>query len=407
MPTNFWQGGQIAIWAQPNVTLYRDLTGYNSSSGTLSFDPIDSPYTDRNTLYSILNCIAVLDQPGEYLVDEASGTVYLWPLTPDPAGTADITYSQRKYGLDFKGNSHVTVRGFDIIKHSAGQLEWNLGLGIRCLYTATGLEIYSNLIAYNRSLQHYGAIHLTNVTNTIVRDNVVRDNVHNRGIFTTNSGTITVENNILDNNGNTGIVFYGVDNSTIRNNEVLNHKGTHANGITLYLSCINCIVEGNKVQGGLIALTTKDATNITIRRNTFSVAADWTGNTVADWGRSTGIEYLNNVLESPKAKALHVNGLSYSGLIIKNNVLDGATISSLPGMTHNIFTSLTWNQASRYGWSYGVGEFSATKTQLFVAADQGDFSPLASSPAIDAGQMYNGDSFSGATVDIGPIELAP
>jgi len=381
---NAWDGAYIHVWANPNQVFTKRVTGYSPGASQILFEAV-SPglYPDRPTLYAMTNSFLVLDQPGEYVIDETAGRVYLWPLSSgDPSGS-EITVSVRLNGIDFRGNSYVTIQGFKVIKHSSPQGAAGNGCGIRNYLAATDLIVRDNEVAYQRSMEKYGGIYLSGVDNALITDNYVHDNVRNRGIMCGGADSV-ISDNLLETNGGTGIYMTGATNGLISGNTVLDHTGTHANGITLYQGCQDCTVIGNTVKRGGNALTTEVSDGLVIAYNVFST--DVYAYTVADWGDSTNLSYYNNTMvNNADYVGLMVSGSSQVGLTIRNNIIDAGG-SAGPGTTHNLYISLAWSQTPGYGWYPSTGEIvELDKSLVFVDAANDDYRLIAGSPALDAG----------------------
>mgnify|MGYP000979812208 CR=1 FL=1 len=220
----------------------------------------------------------------------------------------------------------------------------------------------------------------------LIEDNEIYENPHNSGM-NIDGLRVVVRNNTLRANGGTAIDFYGCRDSQMIGNTVAGHTGVHANGLTLYLSCSNCLVAYNHVTGGMVALTVKESTNITAAYNVLhSVDGNYA---VADWGKCDGLYYYNNIMltDSDDGSALSV-GSTTTNVVAKNNIMDGSPVAYRGGVSeNNIFTSLMWMQDAG---DLGPGEFQATREALFVDPANLDFRLRDSSPAIDAGVAIPG-----------------
>lgn len=406
LPDDFWVGAHVAIWAKPNFIYFPEIESYNPSTGRITFDAVD-PYLDRDTKYAILNSQELLDQPGEYVIDTAAGTVLLWPRSLEDLD--EVTASVRTHGLDFLGKDHVTVRGIRFLKHGAGLDMPYQGIAVRSMASSgiNNLVFEGNEVAYNRSMSRSGAITVAYGTDCRVSGNFIHHNFRNRGIIVTYGDGHVVEENVLFANGGTGIYFAVTDDSQIRSNLILNHMGTHGNGITLYTNCTECVVSKNQVLDGNIAITTKGSIDLTIAYNVFSVHSSLNGYTVADWGGSTGLTYFNNVVDSHSNKGLFIGSSSLNGASVRNSVIDGMLVnhSSIVN-THNIYTGLSWMQDEE---DLSTTDMMASDSVVFVDASVHDYRLVPTSPAIDSGADVVTDlgSVSGAARDIGAFEFAP
>ena len=109
----------------------------------------------------------------------------------------------------------------------------------------------------------------------------------------------------------------------------------------------------------------------------------------------------NNVVLNSYNKALQ-QGSRTVNVVVRNNILDGCIVKSGPTVSHNIYTSLTWNQQARYGWKLGAGERVVDdKKVLFVDPVNRDYRLTPNSPAIDTDVGQSIDH-AGAPVPAGP-----
>lgn len=404
LPDDFWVGAHIAIWAKPNFIYFPEIESYDPATGRITFDSVD-PYLDRDTKYAILNSAAFLDQPGEYLIDKTNSTVLFHPRTLDDLDR--VTASVRTHGLDVLGRDHITVRGVRFIKHGAGLDMPYQGIGVRTM-ASSGTESFrfvGNEVSFNRSMSRSGAITVAYGSNCEVTGNFVHHNFRNRGIILTYGDEQLVGENVLFANGGTGIYFALTDDSHVRGNWVLNHTGTHGNGISLYTDCTDCIVSHNRVLEGNIAMTTKGSVNMVIAYNVFSVSPALDGYTVADWGGSTGLTYFNNVFDSHSNKGFYLGSSSLGGASLRNSVVDGLLVShSSIANDHNVYTGLSWMQDEE---DLGPTDILASDATLFVNAPLHDYRLVPTSPAIDSGADVGEDlePVSGVAHDIGAFEF--
>jgi len=379
-----WDGAYAHVWATGNQVYTSKVTSFNPSTDTIYFQTLPNvPYTDRNTLYAMGNSVVVLDTAGEYVVNETTGAVYLWPYS----GTSNITVSARMNGVDFNGKSNITLQGFKIVKYSAGFDTWGNGAGIKnTASTASNLIIRNNEVAYNRAMSKFAGVDIRGgVSNVTIENNYIHENLRNRGLLVAGSN-MSVVNNLIQKNGGTGLYFSGCHYSEAIGNSVLDHTGVHGNGITVYQFSSDILVFGNTVLRGSAAMTTQDSDSITMAYNIFHTYGG--GYCVADWHGgehvSSNLHYYNNVIVHEGSSALYTGG---TGLIIKNNIIDGYTA------TYNINSAVVDNNT------------------IWVNPAALNFHLKAGSPAINAGTNvgYSEDIEgnpvpSGGAVDIGAYE---
>ena len=409
---NAWDGAYAHVWATGNQVYTSKVTGYSPSTHTIYFETLPNPpYPDRDTLYAMGNCVEVLDAAGEYVVNESSGEVYLWPYTTGDISSVGITVSVRRNGFDFNGKSNITLQGFKIIKFSAGFGNWASGAGIKNTTDgANNIIVRNNEVAYNRSMDKFAGVDLRGSTSEVtVENNYIHRNLRSRGLLTGGSN-ITFRNNILIKNGGTGIYMGGAHNVDVIGNSVLDHTGVHANGITAYQGSSDILILGNTVLRGNCALTTQDSDSITMAYNVLHTYGG--GLCVADWTwdglHCTNLHYYNNVIMNESPPALNTGG---TGLIVTNNIINGWGGSG-SNVTYNLYTALAWNQYPQYNWYLGTGEIiEQDKSKVFVNYANLDYHLKSTSPAKDAGidvgyseDLEGNPVPSGSAVDIGAYE---
>jgi hypothetical protein len=170
-------------------------------------------------------------------------------------------------------------------------------------------------------------------------------------------------------------------------NDVHDNASVHGNGITTYLSSNHNTIAYNRVINSQIAYTTQASADNIIAFNIFSTPAD-SGVTVAAWSSAgtSDLEFYNNIfLNGTPGSAFYVANDSQTGLIVRNNIMDGGLNLTGANISNNIYTSLAYNQSAGYGWSLGSGELEATYEQLFVDAANGNYQPKSDSASIDVG----------------------
>ncbi len=414
-----WNGSVLLLWGLPNVVRALPVTQYDPAAHTVTFADTgqNSLYDDRTVYYAMINHLRLLDTPGEFVIgsqvdQDGMRQIWLWPLAGETAvAERPITYSVRRKGIELNGKSHLIIQGFQIEKHTSGKGEYGAGIAVRTTTGGSGIVIRDNLLTRNRSLEKQGVIRMYGgCSNITIEDNIIENNPVNAGSIVTFDDSI-YRNNRLARNGGTAIDFYGCRRSQMVGNVVTNHKGVHANGLTLYLGCEDVLVAYNSVYDGYCALTIQDSRNLTIAYNILHTSLDTY--TIGDWGRCDGLFYYNNVMVNSYRKAVF-QASSTVNTILRNNIVDGSLMGSGPHISHNIYTSLGWNQNATYGWTPGEGDqIISDKSLIFVDHQQRDFRLIATSPAIDAGIAIAGLNRDhaatsvpqGNAVDVGAFEF--
>lgn len=385
---NFWDGAYIAAWRIPNVIVIRAITGFDPASDTITFEDLGGDlYTGRDEYYSLLNHISLIDTPGEYSFDSSNQLIYLWPpSSQDPAGHV-YTVAERQVGVDINGHSFISIEGFNIQKYFGDFLGYNQGVGIRSLgwnNIARYITIRNNDITKIRTMEGSGAIRLINVDGAMIENNNITDNQRSVGILA-GSERITVKNNFISRNSRQGIWFMGTSNSRIVGNTVTDIRGSHSNGITVYLNSSNILIANNEVTNTPSPFTFQNSHNISVINNIFGAGDD--ASNVNEWGGATGtVLFLNNTLvRNNRNAALNIGNDGNVTYIVKNNIIDGYC----PDITntdwsHNIYTGLAWCQEDP--GDFGTGDFLQEDLgQIFFDAANGDFHLYSTSDAVDKG----------------------
>jgi len=387
---HYWDGAYFVLFGRPAAIYKQKVLRFDPETDTIYFEMLSAQQYPDKGRFTMMNALTTIDRPGEYAVDETArkdGTkrVYLWPRDGE-AGLKNVTCSARRRGFYLQGASHVTVRGFRIQKQ--GDRSPSAIGGSR----ATNVQVLDNEITLLRAGPgRSSVIGLTDVTHSVIAGNNIHHNSHCSPLILRRFDDSVARDNVLHKNGATAIDFYECRRSDMLRNTVTDHKGVHANGLTLYLGCRDVLVEGNRVFGGNAALTAQDGENITIRYNIL----DGNGGTAMGlWnGRPLkGLTIVNNLIlnadpESSWQTAIYNGNKGGSGYVIRNNIIDGLYGEpSFPEDTvfsHNIYTRIgPWQE----GRPMGEGElFEPDLKKLFVDPDSGDYRPKAGSPAIDAG----------------------
>jgi hypothetical protein len=127
LPAGDWNGAVVIFWPGSEwVNMTRRVTDYQPGE-SFRFDVTteqqkkdpyhkEDPYKPRaGNPYLLVGALAGLDSPGEWFLDQTTGTVYLW--TPDgksPAAHA-VEVKQRDYAVDLSKLTNVEVKGVDIL----------------------------------------------------------------------------------------------------------------------------------------------------------------------------------------------------------------------------------------------------------------------------------------------------
>ncbi len=386
---HYWDGAYFVIYTRPSVLHKQKVLGFDPATDTISFEMLSAQqYPDRGR-FTMMNSLRAIDRPGEYSLEETAnpdGTrrVYVWPLSE--AAPSNITYSARDAGITLNGASHVTVRGFRIQKQG--------GSSPNAFYARRGSNIVfqdNEVTLLRAGPGRSSAVGGTDLSYSVIDGNHIWMNSHCAGMILRRFHDSVAANNILHKNGSTAVDYYECFRSKLLHNFVTEHKGVHANGLTLYLGCRDVLVEGNRVADGNAAMTFQSAENLTIRNNIL----DGGGSSMAVgiWGGRPlrNVLVLNNSLvgSNPVTSwqtALFSNNRGIEGLIVTNNIIDGLASDYGFGdavFSHNLYTRLGPDREDR---DFAEGElYEPDSAKVFIDPEGDDYRLRPDSPAIDAG----------------------
>ncbi len=384
---NFWNGAYVIGWGLPNVTRIVKVTGFDPATHTIYHEDLGSLYTDRDTYYSVLNHLSLIDTPGEYSFDENLQRLYLWPRN---SNIHQHTYSvTNRADAFFSDASHTTIEGFIVQKAVSG---------IR-VFRSSGRDPAGTILRNNeiRNLKSNDLFAIQASGNSIlVENNVVDQALRAVGIMTSGND-VTVHNNTVRRASRLGIWFMNGNRAKLIGNTVSECKGTHANGMSVYtggagIQTFDVTVSGNRVSDSNIAFTFSTTQNIDIVNNVFLSQEAGSSFAVANWSGMAGTVnfYNNTVLHSASTYATLLVREDDAFYNFKNNIVSGAgatqSLEARQSRSNNIYTKLSWEQDARYGWQLGDGEFVETDlAKIFLNPASGDYRLTEGSVAIDKG----------------------
>ncbi len=366
---NSWNGAYVIAWKIPNVTVNKKITGYDPATHTIYHEDLGGDlYTDRNSYYSVLNHLSMIDTPGEFVFDELNKRLYVWPRGNN-INLRQYSIRNLHTGIVAGGVKNITIEGFIIQKFA---------MAIR-VYDAIGGLVPENVIIKNNEARklksnNWYAIHVRAINATIENNRVI-DAYRAVGILA-GGENVVLRNNFVSRASRQGIWFMGTRNSVIENNRVQDSRGTHANGISVYLNSENITVRNNFVTGSNMPFTMEDTNNINIYNNVFD-AEEKVIYPIAGWRGMTGIiNIFNNTIVGSANNALFIRDCGITNQVFfKNNITDGVLCGE---RSHNIYTMSASNLA--------IGEkIEKDLTKIFVNPVAKDYRLKEGSPAINAG----------------------
>ncbi|MEK7412895.1 MAG: right-handed parallel beta-helix repeat-containing protein [Planctomycetota bacterium] len=372
---NFYDGATMMVWHQPNVTRLYKITGFDPATHTITHEKIggNGLYFDRETYYAILNHPAFLSGPGQYCHDQKSGKLYVWPRSGSTPSADAISISRAGAGITITGKvHHVCCEGF-IVEKSMWGIQMPKGEN-------NDVMIRNNVVRILKANDKYGI--QVSGTDIQVINNTVTDCQRAVGIIG-GGKNITIQGNYVERTSRQGIWFMGVNHGEIIGNTVNDINGTHSNGISVYNSCQDILIAGNKVL--------KTGSAMTYSGNDEKAPI------------TEGFYVINNVIDGPVNCWEH----NHRDVVMINNTFLGVVNmgAKLPGKqifinnivhkggggklrNHTLFTALNWDQAPSNKWAFAEGDIDWSKKSrddVFVDLAKGDFHLKVGSPAIGTG----------------------
>ena len=405
----YWDGAYIITWRKPNVTATKAITGYNPATHTITYADLGGDvYKERDSYYALLNHIALIDRPGEYFFDDKSNKIYVWPLDSDDPANHVFSVLTRETGITYTGRAHVVIEGFVVRNSIRGIIGAN--------GTAEDIVIKNNEVTKLSSGNSY-AVQISG-KDIVVEDNRVTD--AHRGVGILAAGTnITVRNNLVKRTSRQGIWFMGVTHGLIVNNTVVDIRGTHSNGISVYLYNKDILIAHNQVWNAGSSLTYHGNNDPGLIVN-LVIYNNFIENATNSWGNVMNkVTILNNYFGGA------VKTADDKDVTFINNIVRGGGRGDI--RSHNIYTGLMRSQAEEYGESLAEGEIreedlskiiADAATQNYhlkygsIAVDAGidvtQYLPIKLFPEYDFNVDLDGNPRKvGAAWDIGPYEFDP
>jgi len=419
-PDGFWVGATAHIIPGAHwVSWTRTITGYSQERHELSWDEpwsTDWAYiTKEGSRYYLFGKLELLDAPGEWYLDKATGTVYLWLPEGDDPLLHVVEAKRRSLAFDLSGLSHVELRGFCVFgatitmagadhclvedchvlypSHFTQCAGWGTGMD------DTGIVISGHDNELRRSSVAYSAGN--GVTLLGESNKMVNCLVHDCNYMATECGVVRamgrhhlISHCTLFNGGRSVLVNRYLRASRVEYNHMFNAGLLTADlGVTY---CYDTDGEGtviaynwvhdNHAVTGVGIYIDNNSPNHVIHHN-----CSWNN-------RDSGIR-----LNTPTANILVYNNTCYNnGDSINYWGPDNNSEWQGSRIFNNIFTDTV-----RLGTNIEAGSNYEGKEPGFVDAESGDFGLAEGSPCIDAGVPLPGftDGFLGLAPDLGAYEF--
>jgi hypothetical protein len=456
-PAGAWDGARLFLvpglgWQAED----RLVASYDAAAHQIHFtEPINfSEYygVDAESLYFLYDRLDLLDAPGEWYLDRAGGTVYLWlPGGGDPNDRL-VEAPAGPGGFDLSDRAAIQVKGVTVF---AGELDLTGATGCR-------IEDVRHLYGQPRSLDPYGAsgvLVVTGADNVVercevayapgrcvflggTRNSLRASHVHHcdlvgayNEIVTFAGRDTTVSDCSLHDAGRDGVnVLFNTDvgGSVLEHSEIFDTGliakdcggfyvwNTDGHGMVLRYNVVHGMrPEGTPQYGGValgMGIYFDDASsNFLVHHN---VTYDTSHISLFLHVPSPGIKVYNNTTvgvgdgwAEPLGAHPGSHGEDTTGAEIANNlavVLDNRDwCISLSGDTPPPYHHNGYFRATGDGYnSLGLEATAVVGDPLFTDAAGRDYSLQAGSPMIDQGVEIAGvtDGFAGAAPDLGAFE---
>lgn len=379
--SSFWTGVWMGRHMAGNSLQLQLIKGFKPATNTVTTDSFGSS-TYNPSPYAVLGHPLHIDSKGEYAV--IAGKMFIWPPNGGDPNLLTVRVAQLNHAIVIPQRNHITVDGF-VIEGYYGDLDdgyyEGFAVGNNGSSTYVGLNYINNDARFIRSLTGGPVFALNRASNSSIVGNTIIHCVRSRGVIIGTCDNIVVRGNSLNGVGGTGIYFAGVRNSEISYNSIMNVRGVHGNGISVYQGSDNILVNGNRLMECGSPITFEVSSNLTFANN----FVDCAYGVVNEWGGCTGPVYWfnNTIVNHNRHSSLNI-GRSPVQYVIRNNILDGMTWGNDKNITrsNNIYTGTPVGYAAP---PMKDGEVVVTNLNaIFVNAATGDYRLKASSPAIGA-----------------------
>lgn len=392
----YFEGMTLCFHGGHNAAVHVDILDYDPATATL----ITKSFTDHvskgrlykdGTKYCLFNSVKIVDQAGEYAMhrlDEKRVRVFAWPTVIEDNQPKDISRSAFAYGFHFDGVQHVQVRGFKVERQGGKNAH---GIYVNKSKNVAVKECEISQVRGSAGFRAHNSEQIS-VTDSYIHHLPG----HTFGLFVRSSKDVEVRRTRVFKPTSTGLDFYGVTNGVVSQCEISGHTGMHANGMTFYLGNRGLLIERNYVHSGNIPMTIKQSGDVVIRNNILDGSN--ASMSIGMWGTSghekqywsgptlQNVQIVHNVLVHGSAKNNWARGIFSNmkdqpqNLVVKNNILAGASGKVKGDYSHNIFTNPV-NKSFLTTGSVVITDLD----KIFVDHKNHDFRLRKDSPAIAAG----------------------
>lgn len=322
---------------QGHYVYRRKITAHNVAAGRVTVDPMceynpgsEIPGLGWGSKYYVENKPYLLDTPGEWWYDKATGRLYLWALDSGNPANRKIEISQRDEGVNLRNRSYIILDGLNfeffndgaisLVNQEIHRAYGNTVRNVTIRYTGWGIYVEHTVSATQPWI---------NITDGLT--------IEDSEIAYIDNGAIHILDWWEDNAAADSFTHSGVINTVIRNNH-LHHLGFRADG------------------DGAIGVAIFFAHGLTLEGNYVHHVAH------------NGVQLLRSVVQSDRTYGFTPDEIKTGQILIKDNIFEkscqlatdcgGLKIWGQPPNGH-VFKDLlvTGNIfRSNFGWAYAAAK---------------------------------------------------
>ena len=114
-PAGHWDGALVwGIWSPRYHGMTAEVEHYTPGTMKLKLHIDSRGRIQQYGLFYISDSFKALDSPGEWWLDKAASTLYLWPPGGDSPSDHLVEAKRRQYAFKLDGKSYINIDGFDI-----------------------------------------------------------------------------------------------------------------------------------------------------------------------------------------------------------------------------------------------------------------------------------------------------